>query len=235
MNELIKVNEETETVSARDLHEALEVKERFSLWANRYADLFADYGVTSVGLPTKVQNNGGVQIRELEDFNLPLDLAKHICMMTRTNKGKECRQYFIDLEKAWNSPEQIMARALKVANKTIESLKLQTEEMKPKADYFDAIVDHKLNLSFTETAKEIGVRPSNFIAWLQNNKYIFKDKKGIWQPYQKRMEQGLFEVKDYTSRYSEHSGTQTVVTPKGRQTFRMLLNPLEDESKPSES
>lgn len=235
MNELIKVNEETETVSARDLHEALEVKERFSLWANRYADLFADYGVTSVGLPTKVQNNGGVQIRELEDFNLPLDLAKHICMMTRTDKGKECRQYFIDLEKAWNSPEQIMARALKVANKTIESLKLQTEEMKPKADYFDAIVDHKLNLSFTETAKEIGVRPSNFIAWLQNNKYIFKDKKGVWQPYQKRMEQGLFEVKDYTSRYSEHSGTQTVVTPKGRQTFRMLLNPLEDESKPSES
>ena len=235
MNELIKVNEETETVSARDLHEALEVKERFSLWANRYADLFADYGVTSVGLPTKVQNNGGVQIRELEDFNLPLDLAKHICMMTRTDKGKECRQYFIDLEKAWNSPEQIMARALKVANKTIESLKLQTEEMKPKADYFDAIVDHKLNLSFTETAKEIGVRPSNFIAWLQNNKYIFKDKKGVWQPYQKRMEQGLFEVKDYTSHYSEHSGTQTVVTPKGRQTFRMLLNPLEDESKPSES
>lgn len=232
MNELIKVNEETETVSARDLHDALEIKERFGAWMGRYEDLLQDYEVTSVGKPTVV-NNGAV--REFEDFNLPLDLAKHICMMTRTDKGKECRQYFIDLEKAWNSPEQIMARALKVANKTIESLKLQTEEMKPKADYFDAIVDHKLNLSFTETAKEIGVRPSNFIAWLQNNKYIFKDKKGVWQPYQKRMEQGLFEVKDYTSRYSEHSGTQTVVTPKGRQTFRMLLNPLEDESKPSES
>ena len=107
MNEL-KINYETDqpTVSARDLHEALGIKERFSLWFSRYADVFekgADYN-TSVGKPTDV-NNGGTRI--VVDYWLSTDMAKHISMMTKTEKGKIIRQYFIDLEKAWNNPTPV--------------------------------------------------------------------------------------------------------------------------------
>lgn len=104
---LIPINYDGEqpTVSARDLHEALGIKERFSLWFSRYADVFekgADYN-TSVGKPTDV-NNGGIRI--VVDYWLSTDMAKHISMMTKTEKGRLYRQYFIDLEKAWNTPEQ---------------------------------------------------------------------------------------------------------------------------------
>lgn len=123
MKELLKINYEAEqpTVSARDLHEALEIRERFSLWFSRYVDVFekgTDY--QSVGKPTVV-NNGAKRV--LDDFLLSTDMAKHISMMTKTEKGKIMRQYFIDLEKAWNTPEQIFARALKMADQKIEKLK----------------------------------------------------------------------------------------------------------------
>ncbi len=223
MNQLININEETETVSARDLHEALEIRERFSLWISRYKELLSDYELTSVGKPTEVQNNGGIQVKELEDYDLPLDLAKHICMMTKTDKGKECRQYFIDLEKAWNSPEQVMARALKVANQTIANLTLQAAEMKPKADYFDALVDKKLNLSFRDTAKELKIGERRFIDWLIEQRYVYRDQKRELKPYADRLQKGLFEMKEYNAQYSDHAGTQTLITPRGRETFRLLL------------
>lgn len=111
---------ENPTVSARELHEVLGIRERFSLWFSRYADVFekgTDY--ESVGKPT-VANNGAKRV--IDDYLLSTDMAKHISMMTKTEKGKIMRQYFIDLEKAWNTPEQIFARALKMADKTIESL-----------------------------------------------------------------------------------------------------------------
>lgn len=102
MNELIKVNFDNQTVSARDLHEALAIQKRFSAWIEQYDELLTEYKVTPVPKSTEVQNNGGIQLMELTDYILPIDLAKHICMMSRTEKGKIVRQYFIDLEKAWN-------------------------------------------------------------------------------------------------------------------------------------
>lgn len=223
MNQLININEEEGTVSARDLYEALEIKERFSLWMSRHKDLFSDYGLSSVNKPTELNNGRGTYVQNLEDYNLPIELAKHICMITKTEKGKECRQYFIDIEKAWNSPEQVMARALKLAQKTIDSLMIQAAEMKPKADYFDALVDRKLNLSFRDTAKELGVTQTRFIEWLIGRGYIYRDKKRTLMPYADKVQKGLFTVKEYVSQSSDHAGTQTLVTPKGRETFRLFL------------
>ena len=107
MEEIIKINYDAEqpTVSARELHRTLEIKERFSVWADRLLNYFGSDEMTSVLTPTEVQNNGGVQIRELQDYIVSVDTAKHICLMSRTEKGKQCRQYLIDLEKAWNTPE----------------------------------------------------------------------------------------------------------------------------------
>lgn len=104
MENLIPVNYDAEqpTVSARDLHDALGIKERFSLWFSRYSDCFEkDEDFTSVGKPTVVNNGAKIM---LVDYSITVDMAKHISMMTKTKKGKLIRQYFIDLEKAWNTP-----------------------------------------------------------------------------------------------------------------------------------
>lgn len=123
MNEVLKINYETEqpTVSARELHEALGVASRFSRWFDSNKELFVEGEDYNKCTSSTVVNNGAR--RELEDYSMSVLMAKHICLMSRTEKGKRCRDYLIDLEKAWNTPEQIMARALKMANRSIESLK----------------------------------------------------------------------------------------------------------------
>ena len=128
MNNLITVNYDTEqpTVSARDLHEALEIKERFSAWFGRIIKYFGEDEFTRVGKPTVV-NNGAERI--LDDYLMTVDIGKHVYLMCKTEKGKQCRQYLIDLEKAWNTPEQIFARALKMADREIEKLKSQNTEL----------------------------------------------------------------------------------------------------------
>ena len=163
MNTLIPVNYDGEqpTVSARALYTGLEISRRFSVWFETNSQGFVeseDY--TSVRESTEVHNNGGVQVRELQDYSLTVDMAKHICLMSRTEKGKQIRQYFIDLEKAWNTPEQIMARALKVADKRIESLKQDNavlsqdvERMRPKEIFADAVAASHTSILIGELAK----------------------------------------------------------------------------------
>lgn len=227
MEGIVKVNQDTMTVSGRDLHEALGIKERFSAWAERQKAVFGDE-ITTVGIPTEVQNNGGVQLRELEDFVISIDNAKHICLMSKTEKGKECRQYLIDLEKAWNTPEQVMARALRLAEQTINSLTEQVNEMRPKAEYFDELVDRKLNINLRDTAKELGIKERAFIQFLKDKRYIYKDAKGEYKPYADK-NKGLFVLKEFSATWSGHAGMQMLITPKGRETFRLLIKELQGE------
>lgn len=121
------------------------------------------------------------------------------------------------------TPEQIVANALIVAQNIIEQKDKQIAEMKPKADYFDELVDRNLLTNFRDTAKEFGVKESYLINWLLEKNYIYRDCKGKLQPYAASMDKGLFEIKEFSSKYSNHAGTQTLVTPRGRETFRLLL------------
>lgn len=226
MNELININYNTDkpTVSGRELHEALEVKSKYADW---FKNMCA-YGFTENEDYTAISKNlenGGRTI----EHAITIPMAKEICMLQRNDKGKQFRQYFIRVEEAWNSPEMIMKRALDYANENVKRLQIQVstlqvdnEIMKPKADYFDELVDRNTLTSFRETAKQLDVKEKVFINFLLEHKYIYRDKKGKIMPYAEK-NNGLFEIKETFNEKTNWSGTQTLVTPKGRETFRLLL------------
>lgn len=231
MNELLAVNFDTQTVSARDLHEKLGIEKRFSAWFKTNSQGFIEgEDFTTVLVGTEVQNNGGVQIRELTDHNLTVDMAKHICLMSRTEKGKECRQYLIELEKAWNTPEQIMARALRVAEQTISSLNVKVLEMKPKADFFDAVADSKTAISMNDVSKVLAIK-----GYGRNNLFEFLRNEGILDrnnvPYQRYVDCGWFRVieQKYTKNGEQCVTTKTLVYQKGVDAIRKRI--LEKEKR----
>ena len=121
------------------------------------------------------------------------------------------------------TPEQIVANALIVAQNIIANKDKQIEEMQPKADYFDALVERNLLTNFRDTAKELNIGEKHFIGFLIDNRYIYRDQSRKLKPYADKVEKGLFEIKEFNSRYSDHSGLQTLITPKGRETFRLLI------------
>lgn len=127
------------------------------------------------------------------------------------------------------TPQELMAAALLMAQKTIEardvriaSLTVENQIMAPKADYFDDLVDRNLLTNFRETAKEIGAPPKKFVEFLLGKKYIYRDKKGKILPCEAKND-GLFEVKECLNEKTKWSGVQTLITPKGRETFRLLF------------
>ena len=115
--------------------------------------------------------------------------------------------------------EQDKRKALEVAN---SALTVDNQIMKPKADYFDELVDRNLLTSFRETAKQLKVKERDFIQFLLNKKYLYRDKRGKLTPYADK-NNGLFEIKECFNEKTKWSGTQTMVTPKGRETFRLLF------------
>lgn len=126
------------------------------------------------------------------------------------------------------SPQELMAKALLVAQKTltdrdarIKELTAQNQIMQPKAEYFDELVARNLLTNFRETAKELGIKEKDFIGWLLDHKYVYRDQKNKLMPYAAK-NNGLFEVKEGKGRHNDWTGTQTLITPKGRETFRLL-------------
>ena len=235
MNELIKIsyeNAERPTVSGRELHEALEVKTAYKDWFPRMCEYGFTEGEDFNPLNNEqVRTEGNRQVRrELTDHQLTIPMAKEICMLQRSEKGKQFRQYFIRVEEAWNSPEMIMKRALEIANEKVKALQVSVSQltvdkqiMQPKADYFDELVDRNLLTGIRETAKELKVKQNTFVNFLLDKKYLYRDKKGKLMPYAKPMENGLFEVKEFSNEKTGFSSTQVFITPKGKETFRLLL------------
>lgn len=115
--------------------------------------------------------------------------------------------------------EQEKSKALEAVN---SSLVVQNQIMAPKADYFDELVDRNLLTNFRETAKQLEVPPKKFITFLLDRKYVYRDKRGQLMPYAQHVENGLFQIKESVNEKTKWSGTQTLITPKGCETFRLL-------------
>lgn len=182
MEELVTINYKTEepTISARELHAHLELQKRFSVWFESIKQDFTE-GEDFTTVPSGTLVNNGAY-RELQDYLLSVEMAKHVCMMSRTDKGKKCRQYLIDLEKAWNSPEQIMARALQVANQTIEGLKNRQQELLEKA----ATLNRENDL-LTQKSLEWADRPL-INALVRNYGKAFRgDYAAAWHDFKKEL------------------------------------------------
>lgn len=231
MNELITINYENDspTVSGRELHEALGIETPYHKWFPRMCEYGftenEDYSVADIFVHNP---NGGKQ--SITDHQLTIPMAKELCMLQRNEKGKQFRQYFIKVEEMWNSPEMIMKRALEIANENVKRLEIKVSSltvdkqiMQPKADYFDELVDRNLLTGIRETAKELQVKPKAFVNFLLDKNYLYRDNKGKLMPYAKQVEANLFELKEFTNEKTGFSSTQTLITPKGKETFRLLL------------
>lgn len=217
-------------IDGRELHKALGVDTEYRHWFPRMCEYGFQEGKDFRSKMT--ESTGG---RPGTNHDLTISMAKEISMIQRTQKGKEIRQYLIRVEEAWNSPEQVMARALRVADKTIAklhsdiaALEAENQIMLPKADYFDDLVDRNLNTNFRTTAKEFQIGEKKFIRMLEKHGYIYKDYHGNRLPYAAR-NNGLFVVKECKGAYSSWAGTQTLITPKGRETFRLLVKQWKNE------
>ncbi|MGQ7388887.1 phage antirepressor KilAC domain-containing protein [Streptococcus suis] len=229
MNKIINVNvndNQEPVVSGRQLHEALEVKTPYSMWFDR----MVEYGFTEnqdflLNNFVKQTGRGG---HNKVDHVIKLDMAKEIAMIQRTDRGKQVRQYFIQVEKDFNSPEKIMARALLLADKKVHQLEAQIEADKPKVLFADAVSASHSSILVGDLAKLISqngfkIGANRLFAWLRENGYLIKRKGSDWNmPTQKSMELGLFEIKETTITHADGhiSISKTVkVTGKGQQYF----------------
>lgn len=240
MNELITIttNEVGEpTVLGRELHEFLGVTTRYNDWFPR----MVEYGFTE-GKDFNLLKNEQVRFegnrevtRELLDHLLTIDMAKELAMIQRTERGKQARQYFIQVEKDYNSPEKIMARALRIAEKELSTLRLETKvqaqqiaELQPKATYYDLILQCPSLLSVTEIAKDYGLSAKGLNKILHDNGIQYS-QSGVWFLYAKYQDKGYTSTK--TQNYNRPDGTQgsrvhTYWTQKGRLFLYGLLKDL---------
>ena len=238
MHELIPLHLQTiddntvETVSARELHAFLEVQTRFNDWIKTRISEYdfvenQDFVCVSKNLETQ-RADGQRGITTRKEYYITLDMAKELSMVERNEKGKQARQYFIECER------KLREHQVKLAPKTyVEALRALADEVEahnktqellaiaaPKSEYFDKLVERNLLSNFTITAKEFGIKRKDLIDYLLTNKYVYRDAHGNIVAYAAHVPT-LFEIKEFAK--EKHAGTQTLITPRGRETFRRLL------------
>ncbi len=231
MEELIKVdtNENLEpVVSGRELHKMLEVATAYKDWFPR----MCEYGfVEGQDFSSFLSESTGG--RPAVDHLIKMDMAKEICMLQRTERGKFARQYFIQIEKDYNSPEKIMARALRIAEQELSALKIQAEEMKPKALFADAVSASHTSILVGDLAKllrqnGIDIGANRLFEKLREKGFLMKSGSSKNMPTQASMDRGLFEIKEGS--YINSDGVNVVtkttkVTGKGQVYFvNLFLN-----------
>ena len=234
MTQLIPLQPQTingnavETVSARELHEFLESRQDFSTWIKNRIEKYEfvenqDYIMLHKKMELSKTGQMGVE------YFVSVGMAKELSMVERNEKGKQARKYFIECEKqleqaATQKPVPLtFAEALRAYADEVEAHEQTKQTLtiaEPKAQYFDKLVERNLLTNFTTTAKEFGIKRKDLIDYLLDNGYIYRDQQGNLLPYATHVPH-LFEVKEYSK--DAHSGVQTLVTPKGRETLRLLL------------
>lgn len=230
MNELIpiKVKDDKQLVSARDLHKALEIKTRFSLWVKQNFTQFVEGTDFTSVVTTTVVNNGAT--KPLKDYAITIDMAKELCMMSKTSKGKEVRKYFIEVEKQFNDPDMIMHRALAISTKRIEALQQRNGQLeysnkkmqeKIDRDADDVLFSHAIRYSnhsikirelaaiLTQNGFEIG--QNQLYELLRLEKYISKYSTA---PMGDKMKRGYFRIQHGVK--NGHAYSTTLVTPEGQ-------------------
>lgn len=210
MNELIKVDfsKERPAVSARELHEFLGVGADYRHWFPR----MCEYGFTEGQdfNPVKidrVQMEGGRMVsRVVDDAAISIDMAKEICMLQRNEKGKQARQYFLQLEKDWNSPEKVMARALQIADREIKRLEAENEQQRqviadfePIKRYVDTILESPGAMATSQIAADydMSARQLNKILHEEGVQHCVN---GQWLLYRRHMGQGYTKSRTFTIR-----------------------------------
>lgn len=241
MGNLIKVEvkDDKQLVSARDLHEGLKIKRRFSVWVkDNFQDFVENVDFTSVRKSTVV-NNGAK--RELQDYAITISMAKELAMMSKSELGKEYRRYFIELERKWNDPQEVVKRGYAILQNENARLKLENAEMKPKALFADSVATSDTTILVGVLAKilkgnGVDIGQNRLFKWLRENGYLISRKGADYNlPTQRSMELGLFEIKE--SAHSNPDGSVRItktpkVTGKGQQYFvnKFLKNREKAES-----
>lgn len=233
-NPLIPLHEEQDgsvAVLGRDLHEFLEIGTRYDTWFGRMAEYGfvegEDFGAVAQKRAT-AQGNSTTYL----DHILTIDMAKEISMVQRNEKGKQARQYFIAIEKAWNSPEMIMKRALQIADRKIIDLQERVQLDKPKVIFADAVAASHTSILVGDLAKLLyqnGIKTgaNRLFSWMRENGYLIKRKGTDYNmPTQRSAEMKLFEVKETTINNPDGSikiSKTPKVTGKGQQYFINLF------------
>ena len=247
MNELVRVSYESNqpTVSGRDLHEALGISTRYNDWFPRMCEYGFVEGQDFYSFLS--ESSGG---RPSTDHQMTIEMAKEICMIQRTEIGKKCREYFLETERRWNSPESVMARAYEFAQKQLASLrgdyvalaetvdeqKGQIALLEPKAEYCDKVLSTTNGMTITAIAKEFGWSGKRMNQFLKDQGIQYK-QGSLWLLHQKYAEAGYTTLRTHTHTNSEgedRASVQTVWTQKGRQFIRKLMEqnghlPISDE------
>lgn len=213
-------------ISGRELHEALEVKTEYKKWFTRMSDYGFEDDVDFTRVTQKCLTQGGIQ--NITDHALTLDTAKEIAMIQRSEPGKRARQYFIQVEKAWNSPEMIMQRALKIANDTKLQLEAQIEKDKPKVLFADSVIGSQSSILVGELAKllkqnGVDIGQNRLFEWMRENGYLIKQKGENYNlPTQRSADLEIMDIKKRTINNPDGSSQitrTTKITGKGQQYF----------------
>lgn len=236
MNEIISIAYENDrpTVLGRELHEKLGIKTAYKDWFPRMCEYGFEEGEDFNPLNfEQVRIEGAREVtRNIVDHQLTIDMAKQICMIQRTEIGRQYREYFLEIERKWNDPQAVMARSLIYANRQLEAVTGQLAEanvqlseandridkLMPKADYYDAVAASEGLTSFRETAKLFGMKEKDFITFIEKRRLCYRDGHGRLIAYAENRSKKWFELKECTYRSGAEVKTAiyTKITPLGR-------------------
>lgn len=230
MEELIITHENENgdvLVNGRELHEFLEVKTRYNDWLDRMVSYGFEENIDYIAITQKRVTAQGNTINYI-DHHMKLDMAKEISMIQRTDKGKQARLYFLEIERRWNSPEMIMKRALEFADKRVKQLETKVETLQPKALFADAVTTSHTSILVGDLAKllrqnGIQIGQNRLFSWMRENGFLINRKRESWNmPTQRSMDMELFQVKERTHNNPDGSiriSKTTKVTGKGQVYF----------------